>query len=75
MLFRKTKLYNLTNGMTHRVRVSTGHLGNAEAPTEPAGETIPYEKNKMSLRADFIGAAIRNPPKRKRIAAQSLPLL
>ena len=47
---KKIKLYHLPDGTTHRVRVSGGHLGNAEAPTEPAGETVPYEKNKMSLR-------------------------
>ena len=29
--------------MTHRVQVSGGHLGNAEAPTEPVGETVPYK--------------------------------
>ena len=29
-------------GTTRRVRVSGGYLGNAEAPIEPAGETVPY---------------------------------
>ena len=46
-----------------RVRVSGGHLCEAEAPTEAAAETVAYTKNSLPC---VRGAGVRRTPLRSR---------